>query len=242
MIAPRALARTAGLLYLIVAVGGGFNDVYLRSRIVKSGDAAVTADNIRASAMLFRVGFLSDVVVDTCWLLTAMALYLLFKQVHQLVAAAMVTFVAVGAAIGGLNLLNQYTALTVATSEHYGAGLGKAGADELTLVFADMQHNGFVIGAMFFGLWLAPLGYLAIKSGYVPKALGVFLIIGCFGYLADLFTYFLAPGLGTRIAPLFAAVGGIPELVFVVWLLVKAGPVPTPDGRAPVAAVASPGS
>jgi Domain of unknown function (DUF4386) len=164
-----------------------------------------------------------------------MALYLLFKHVHQLVAAAMVTFVAVGAAIGGLNLLNQYTALTIATGEDYTRTFGKAGSDALTLLFADMQHNGFLVDAMFFGLWLAPLGWLVIKSGYAPKVLGILLIIGCFGYLANLFTYFLAPDAPAGIRTLFAVVGGVPEIVFVAWLLVKGVRVPVTP--APVSAV-----
>jgi hypothetical protein len=130
----------------------------------------------------------------------------------------------------------SFHSAAIATGEHYTPGLGKAGADALTLLYVDSHHNGFILNAMFYGLWLAPLGYLAIKSGYVPKVLGVLLVIGCFGYLADLFTYFLAPELGTRIGLLFAAIGGIPELVFVVWLLVKAVPVSTPDARVPVPA------
>jgi Domain of unknown function (DUF4386) len=66
MTAPKTLARTAGLLYLIVVVGGVLNNLYVRSRTVESGDAAATADNIRASATVFRVGFLGDLVADAC--------------------------------------------------------------------------------------------------------------------------------------------------------------------------------
>jgi len=228
---PRTLARVAGLLYLVVVVGGVFNDIYVRSRIVRSGDAAATADNIRASAQLYRIGFVGDAVAGACWLLTAMALYLLLRHVNQMVAAAMVTLVAVGAAVGSLNMLNQYTALTVATGEDYTRGLGAAGSDALTQLFVEAHHNGFILNAMFFGLWLAPLGYLVMRSGYVPRVLGVLLIIGCFGYLADFFAFFLAHGLGTRIGPLLAAVGGIPEILFVAWLLVRAVRVPAPDAR-----------
>ena len=68
MTTPKALARTAGVLYLLLA-GAAFNEGYVLPRIVKSGDAAATADNIRASATLFRVGFVGDMVAATCWLL-----------------------------------------------------------------------------------------------------------------------------------------------------------------------------
>jgi hypothetical protein len=214
-----------------VAVGGSFA-LYVRSRIIESGDAAVTADNIRVSATLFRVGFVSDLVAATCFLLTAMALYLLLRHVHQLVAAAMVTFVAVGTAIACLSLLNQYTALTIATGDDYTRTFGKAGSDALTMLFADMQS----VAGMFFGLWLLPLGYLVIKSGYFPKMLGVLLIIGCFGYLADLFVGFLAPDVEASIGLFFAGIGGLSEVLFIAWLLVKAVRVPAREAPVPATA------
>lgn len=230
---PRTLARIAGALYLLVAVGGGFA-IFVNSAIVESGDAAATADNIRASATLFRLGLLSNLVAGTLWLLTAMALYLLLKHVNQLVAAAMVIFVAVSAAGNVPNLLNQYTALVIAIDDAYTRTFGKTGADALTRLFVDMQSNGSTLGAMLIGLWLVPLGYLVIRSGYFPKVLGVLLIIGCFGYLAAAFTGLLAPGAEAAADTLFL-IGGLPEFVFVAWLLAKA--VRVPAQAAPVGAV-----
>jgi hypothetical protein len=232
MTAPKVLARIAGLLYLSLAVCAMFAELYVRSRIVKSGDAATTAENIRASATLFRVGFVVDLVGVTLFLLTAMALYLLLKHVNQPVAAAMVTFVAVSVAISFVNLVDQYTALTIATGENYTHAFGRAGSDALTMLFADMQHNGGLINAVFFGLWLLPLGYLVIKSGYVPKVLGIWLIIAGFGWLTLSLTHFLAPDLGKSIA-LFVAVIGGGELVFATWLLVMGARVPVPDAAVP---------
>ena len=89
-----------------------------------------------------------------------------------------------------------------------------------------MQRDGFVIGAMFFGLWLAPLGYLVIRSGYVPKVLGVLLVLGCAGYVAAVFTDFLSPGSGTGVGLVITAAGGLTELLFVGRLLVKGVRVP----------------
>ena len=86
MIPTRTLARTAGVLYLLVALCGMFAELYVRSGIVVPGDAAATAGNIRASATLFRLGFVVDLVQATCFLFTAMALYLLLRHVNRLVA------------------------------------------------------------------------------------------------------------------------------------------------------------
>jgi hypothetical protein len=92
------------------------------------------------------------------------------------------------------------------------------------------------IAQMFFGLWLLPLGYLVVKSGYFPKALGVLLAIGCFGYLADLFARFLAPAAAESIAPLVMAPAAVGELSFIAWLLVKAVRVPERNTRVPAIA------
>jgi hypothetical protein len=236
MTSPRGLARIAGVLYVLLA-GAAFNEGYVLPRVVDSGDATATAAHIRASATLFRVGLVGDMLAATCWLLLAMALYLLLSHVQPLAAAAMVTFTAVGAAIQYLNQLNQFTALTIATSDHYTRPFGGAGSAGLTLLFATMQHNGYLIASMFFGLWLLPLGYLVIKSGYFPKPLGVLLILGCVAYVASLFTQVLAPAAGTSAEPVFLTIGGTAELSFLAWLLIKAVNVPASaeDGAVPSA-------
>jgi len=236
MTSEKRLARIAGSLYLIVAVLGGFAELSVRSSIVTPGDAAATADNIRASATLFRLGFVSDLVQATCFLLTAMALYLLLKHVNTLVASAMVTFVAVSVAIMCLNLLNQFVALSIATGEGYSSVFGSAGSDALAMLFVDMHHDGYLIAQMFFGLWLLPLGYLVVKSRNFPKALGVVLMIGCVGYLADLFAPFLTPTIAGPISLFVLAPAAVGELWFVAWLLVKAVRVPERETRVPAIA------
>ena len=225
MTGTRRLARVAGLLYLIVALTAVFAEL-VRSRIVAPGDAAATADSIRASATLFRVGFVTDLVQATCFLLTAMLLYQLLRHVNRPVAAAMVTFVAVSVAIMCLNSLSQLAALLLATGDRYPSALGQAGSDALVLLFTDLRHDGFLIAQLFFGLWLLPLGYLVVRSGYVPKVLGVLLAAGGVGYLVDLFAQFLAPGVADRLAPFALAPATIGEVAFVTWLLVKAVRVP----------------
>ena len=225
---PRTLARTAGLLYLVLVVGAAFPEI-MRAAVVEPGDAVATADNIRASATLFRLSFVSDLIAGIAFLSTAMALYLLLKHVNQLVAAAMVTFVALAVAVGSLVALNHYVALVIVTSDAYTRSLGKAGADALALLFVGMQRDGATLNAIWYGPWLVPLGYLVIKSGWFPKAVGVLPIVGCFGYLAALFTRFLAPDAPADIGSLFFTVGAIGELSFVAWLVVRG--VRIPRGR-----------
>jgi hypothetical protein len=231
----RNTARIAGLLYLVVAVGGAFG-LAVRGRIVKAGDAAATADNIRASAGLFRAGLLSNLVASVFLVFTAMALYVLFRQVHRMAAGAMVTTAAIGAAAGCLNLVNWYTALTVATGERYAGTFGRAGADTLATLYLDAENNGSQIAFVFFGLWLVPLGYLVIRSGFVPRLLGIALIVGCFGYLAGVGVRMLGLDVPAGVLLALGAVGGLPELALVTWLLVRGGR--SPARGAPTPAVA----
>ena len=232
MTSERGLARIAGSLYLVVAVLGGFAELYVRDRIVELGDPAATAANIRESATLFRAGFAADLVQATFYLFTAMALYLLLRHVNEMVARAMVVIVAVSVAIISLNLLNQFTALQIAT----GSAFGGTQADALTGLFAGMHHDGYLIAQIFFGLWLVPLGYLVVRSGWFPKAIGILLIVGCFGYLADTFVQFLAPSVADSIEAFIVAPAAIGELAFVAWLLVKGVPIRERDELVPALA------
>lgn len=228
----KRLARIAGSVYLCVAVLGGFAELVVRDRIVELGHPLATAENIRDSATLFRAGFVADLVQATLFLLTAMVLYLLLRGVNELAARAMVVIVAVSVAIICLNLLNEWVALQIATDRAFGAG-----SDALVGLFAGMHHDGYLIAQIFFGLWLLPLGYLVVKSGWFPTWIGVLLIAGCFGYLVDTFATFLAPGIADTIEAIVLAPAAIGELSFVAYLLIKGvrDRVEEPRALAPVA-------
>lgn len=240
MTSEKRLARIAGSLYLVVAVLGGFAELVVRRSIVEPGEAAATAENIRSSATLFRVGFVADLVQATFFLFTAMALYLLLRHVHALVAQAMVVLVAIAVAIISLNLLHQFTALQVATEAGYRSTFGPVGSDRLAMLFVDLHHNGYLIAQMFFGLWLVPLGYLVVRSGFFPKVLGVALAAGGVAYVVDLLARFLAPEFGETISP-YVLIPVYSEVVFVAYLLIKGvrerrPGAPSPEPRELIAA------
>jgi Domain of unknown function (DUF4386) len=213
-------ARVAGLLYLGMAVAAGVAG-YARTTIAVPGDGAATAANIRASETLFRVGVVADLVQATLFLLTALALYGLLRNVNRLVAVSMVALVAVSAAIQVLSLVGELAALSIATGGDLVASMGQASSDSLVLLAVELQHDAFVLSQMFFGLWLVPLGYLVITSRWFPRVLGYLLILACTFYVVDLLAYFLAPDLEPMVLPLSALSGMIGELSFMAWLLVK---------------------
>lgn len=221
MTTPKRLARIAGSIYLIVAVLGGFAHLYARATVYVPGDAAATADNIVANSTLFRVGFMADVVQATCFLFVGMALYLLLKHVNKNVARAMVVFVALSVALICLNMVHQFAALLMATDPSYASALGPDGSNALVLLLVDMHHYGYLIAQTFFGLWLLPLGYLAYKSGMFPRALGVLLMIGSFGYLIDMLALFLVPDIGGAISAYLVVPAAVAEFWMVFYLLIK---------------------
>lgn len=228
----KQLARVAGVLYLIVAIFGGFAHLFVRATVYLPGDAAGTAQSVVANAGLVRVGVVADLLQATVFLFVGMTLYLLLNHVNLNAARAMVILVAIATTIICLNIVFQFAALLVATDVSYAAAFGAAGSNALVLLLLDIQHYGYLIAQIFFGLWLVPLGYLAYKSEMFPKALGVMLIVGAAGYVVDLLAQFLIPDLSETISTFVVIPSAIGELWMVGYLLIKGARVKPHDQHA----------
>jgi hypothetical protein len=221
MISKPTLARLAGLLYLIVAGTGGYSELGVRADLIVAGDPAGTAGTIAASAGLFRLAFVLDLINITCFCLVALVLYALFASVNQKVAVAMVVFNAIATAVMSVNMLNHFAALAVATGADGTTALGNDSANALVLLFVDLHRHGYLIAEIFFGLWLLPLGYLLCTSGYFPRTLGVLSMIGCVGYLLDVGAAFTSPTLESGIGPVVLVPTAVAEVSVVLWLLIR---------------------
>jgi hypothetical protein len=134
----------------------------------------------------------------------------------------MVLFVLVALPIMGINMLNQFAALLLLSGADYLTVFEPGQLHTQVMFFLDLHHAGYLIVHIFFGLWLLPLGYLVYKSGFFTRILGVFLMIACFGYLIDVFTFFLFPNFDATIGQ-FTFIG---ELIVPFWLLFKGGKIP----------------
>jgi hypothetical protein len=222
-------ARIAGVLYLCLAVSSGLPWAYLNGSIVKA-DASATAANVAAHAPLLRLALVGELVSMACYVLTAMALYALLGPVNRRIAASMVVFAATGAAVMGAVVLPEAGALWLATDGSASVGLDPQGSDALVLTLLHLRVSGALVTGVFFGLWLLPMGYLAYRSGFFPRALGILLMVGCFSYLTDLVETFLLPGVGHALSPFVLLPAVVAELWMVGYLLLKgvrtAGPVP----------------
>jgi len=216
MSSPKQLARIAGVFYLLVGIFGGFAEGYVDPKLHVAGNAAATAGNVVANAELVRMGVVAHLVDGVFFALTAMTLYLLLNHVHKNAARSMVIFVVIAVGMICLNAVFLFEGMQVATDPSYVTAFGVAGSSALVMVLLDIQHYGTLAAQVFFGLWLAPLGYLAYRSGLFPKALGVVLVLATVSYLADSLAAFLLPDLELQIKPFLI----IAPLVGEIWMVV----------------------
>ena len=213
---PNRIARVAGILYLIIFCLGIFAELFVRQSLIVPGDAATTVNNIMVSESLFRISLVSDLIRHTFLILLPLVLYQLLKPVGKNIALLMVIFALAGVPIALLNMLNHFAALLLLSGADY---LTAFEADQLhaqVMFFLDLYEYGAFI-PQFLGLWLLPLGYLVFKSGFLPRILGILLMIGCFGYVIDAVLFFLFASSAATLS-LFAFIG---ELLFALWLLIK---------------------
>jgi len=217
-VSPRVKARIAGLLYLIIIVGGIFAQIGVRDRLVVSGDAAATAQNIVAHELLYRLGFTVEVFYLLCNVPITMILYDLFKVVNKKIAMVLVFFSLVGTAVEGVALLAHYAPLILLGKGAYLAAFTTAQLQAAAYMSLQMFDYGFMIALSFFGFFCISLSYLIFRSTFFPRVIGGLLAIQGTLYLTNSFAHFVSPPIGNRVFP-FLAVSGIAEVSFCLWLL-----------------------
>ena len=214
-------ARIAGLLYLAYFIAFFLADNGVHSTVVGAGDVATIAHNIQASEWQFLTGFVSFIVASVLFLLSAWALYVLLKPVNQELALLFVLLNLGGVAIKCISLLCEFAALLLLSDAEYLKVFQADQLQALAMLFLDLYNNGFMIAQIFFGAWLLPLGYLVFKSGFLPKILGILLIIDCFAILIWFFQFFLFPGSYEAITTLCLLESFIAEAALCLWLVIK---------------------
>lgn len=225
-------ARAAGFLYLVLGLSAPIGLLYVPAKLIVSRNATATADNIRASEWLLRVGIASELFHQVIGVFLVLALYRLFKAVNETHAKQMVVLGAlVSVPIVFVNVLNEIAALVLVHGADYLSVFDKPQLDALAYLFLRLHGQGITVAAIFWGLWLFPFGMLVIRSGFIPRVLGVLLMIAGVAYLASSFATLVLPQLAplvSRVAlPLEAA-----ELPIIVWLLIwgaKTRPTDAPD-------------
>lgn len=213
---------------MLLGLMGPFHLIYIPSAFIVPGDATATALKITAGELTYRLGIFTGLISNIIFLFLVLSLYNLLKDVDRKHARLMVMLVAVGVAVGVVNLLNQIAPLILLSGADYLSVFTKPQLDALGLGFLRLQGNGNLIAMAFWALWLFPFGWLVIKSGFFPKLLGVLLIVGCIAYFAVSFAGIVFPArrqIVDQIALPFYAVG---EVAMIFWLLIKGAKVPSP--------------
>jgi hypothetical protein len=220
----RMYARIAGFGLLLMFILAIFSNFFVIQNVIIPGDAAATAANINENELLFRSGIICFIIVLILDVLVAWALYVLLIPVNKNLALLAAWFRLIYTAIFGLAIYNLLSVLQVLSGAEYLKVYETGQLHAQVMLFIDAFNNGWLIGLVFFGLHLLVIGYLIFKSGYMPRFIGVMLIISAFGYLLDSCAHFLLSDYDSYksiFLPIVAVPGVIAELSLCLWLLFK---------------------
>ena len=215
------MGRLAGLLYLVVVVAGIFSLAYVPGQLVVADDPQATLAKIAASESLFRQGIAAFLVMQVAFLLLPFALYSLLESSGRRAAVLMVVLAVTSVPLGLSALAHRLDLLSLFADPVVSRMLGSEQVRVEAVLSLEAYRNGLHVTKLFWGLWLLPFGWLVVKSRRLPRVLGALLMLGCFGYLLQVFGDLLMPGYAdsaiASYVPLPAAAG---EIGTCLWLLV----------------------
>lgn len=221
MISNKSLARIAGFCYLVVIATGLFSEVFVRQALRVSNDALTTAHNIQTHEMLFRWGFVADLVNFVVGIPTILIIYHFFKKPNKILLQIALSLVIIQTAIIAVNLLNQITPLLLLANETYLNTFQQSQLASLSLLSLNIQSQGYAIGLVFFGFYCILIGFVIYKTNAMPRVIGVLYAIAGLCYLINSFTMFLSKGFANPIFVYLAIPIFIGELSVCLWLLIK---------------------
>jgi Domain of unknown function (DUF4386) len=214
-LSPRTKARMAGIFQMLEALTSAGGQVVILGSLVVEGSAAMTATNILAHQQLFWLGFASSLIAVAFHLAWALLLYDLLKPVNRSISLLALCVILVGCAMQALSSLLYLAPLLVLQG---GSALGAftpQQLQDLSLVFLTLNARAYDIYLVFFGLWCVLIGTLIFRSTFLPRMLGVLLMIDGVGWMLYLF-----PPLAQQVFPLIAVAAGLAEFSLLLWLLV----------------------
>ncbi|MDQ2889732.1 MAG: DUF4386 domain-containing protein [Gemmatimonadota bacterium] len=210
----------AGVLYLITIIMGVFAEAFVRGTLIVRDDTAATAANILAHETLYRVGLAADLVMIACYVGVTLLFYVLFRPVSRKLSLLAAFFSVVGLAVLAANSLNHLAPLILLGNAHYLAAFEASQLRALTLLSLQMHAWGYSIADVFSGgCYCLIIGYLIFRSGFLPRVLGVLMVIGGVSYTIDSFATILSPTFAARL-PELTVLAGVAELALSLWLIV----------------------
>ncbi len=219
MSSNKRTARIAGLLFLMMVVFGLLAEIFFRQKLFVSDDAALTANNVLSNAFLYRAGIISDILMALSYLFTALALYKLLSPVDKSIASAMVVFAAAGSVLLIFNILIEIAPLYILSGNDYLSAFNTSQQQSLAMLFYNLYQHGYMIGQIFFSLWVLPLGVLIYKSGFIPRVLGILFVVETILGLMTVIVHFLVPN-GT-LETIMMLPMMVTEFSFMFYLLIR---------------------
>lgn len=213
---PRLKARIAGAFYLVTILTRMFVEIFVRNRLVVSDDAAATATNIMAHESLWWWGFAGDIIAFASYIALTALLYELFKPVNRDLSLVAAFFSLVASVVQTLSSLFHLAPLFVLGGARYLNVFTVEQLQALALVFLRLRaaayHN---IGLVFFGLYLLLVGILVLTSTFLPRILGVLMVLAGLSYVL-----FLSPPLVRSLQPYILVFPAVGQISLTLWLLV----------------------
>src|SRR4051812_8677049 len=212
-------SRIAALLYFINGLPAPFALLYVPSVLIVRGDPAATANNVRNAEGLLRLGMTGELVAATVVIFAMFAFYRLFKPVSQKHAMAMMVLMLLSVPISYVNVLNDVAALSLARGPAFlSAVFDKPQLDALVLFFFRLHNYGMILAQIFWGLWLFPFGMAVMRSGFIPRFVGIAAIMAGSGYVINSSVSLFLPASAHGFGDL-AMILGVGELA-ILWLLI----------------------
>lgn len=211
-------ARIAGLLYLSLVLTGPFILLYVPAKLFVAGDAGATAANILAHQSLFRAWIAVSVVSELAFVATVLALYRLLARAGTTLAAIMVILVVLSAPAAFLGIANDVATLSILRGGEFLSAFSAAQRSALATLLITFEQRGMIISEVFWGLWLLPLGVLVIRSGFIPRFIGAWLLVNGVTYVAISATGLWAPDYWRPVSS-YATPLLLGEVALMVWLV-----------------------
>lgn len=216
--------RAVGFWYLLLVLLGPLRLIYIPNKLFVHDNAAATAGNIAAHQWLFRFGMLSDLAGAVVLIFLVLAFYRLFKGVDKRLAVLLVIFGGVmPALINFANVVSDAGALIVAQGPDFLSVFDKSQRDALVLLFLRLHHAQIIAAEILWGLWLFPMGALAYKSRFVPRFIGVWLIVNGVAYVVLSLTGLFFPDYQDKVFA-YSQPALFGELAIMLWLVIKGSP------------------
>jgi hypothetical protein len=217
----QALARTGGVLYLIIIVIGVLGEALIRNTLVVPGNAAETARRILESEFLWRAGIAGQLVLLFCALGLTLVWYRLLRPVNRNLTLLAVFFALMSLAVESVSALHLQAVLAPLSTAEFLAAADPAPFHQLAYLSVIAHTHTFAIALAFFGVECLIIGYLVRKSGFLPKIIGTLMQIAGACYLINTFAMILYPPLASNLFPTILVPAFIGESAFCLWLLIK---------------------